>query len=276
MPVPSSFNDITQSRYIRDYAGWVWYDLSFFVTKEWKGKSVTLRFGSAHYETVVYLNGVNVLNHTGGHLPFETYATDALKYGENNLITVALNNILSQNTVPQGRVIHKPKGYGFDETSTNFDFFNYAGIHRSVFLYVLPKHHIKDITVVTNIKDPKTGIINYKVEESEQSTTSECIVDVIDKMGKIVSSNHKGLTGSITLSNATFWWPYTTNANPGYQYTLRVSLKDKDSTVDVYYLKFGIRTVEAKDSKFLINGQPFYFQGFAKHEDADVGTHCFI
>ena len=36
---------------------------------------------------------------------------------------------------------------------------------------------------------------------------------------------------------------------------------------DSYTEPFGIRTVEVKDSKFLINGKPFYFKGFGKHED---------
>ncbi len=268
MPVPSSFNDITQSREIRDYAGWVWYDLSFFVPQSWQQKSVTLRFGSVHYESIVYLNGKNVLNHTGGHLPFETYATKDLKYGENNLITVAIDNRLSAKTIPQGDVTYKndtsvyPKG--FYETSTNFDFFNYAGIHRSVFLYALPSDHINDITVVTSLKDSSTGVITYTVTHSEMSTKPECSVDVLDKKGNKVTTV-KGLTGSITISNATLWWPFTTNANPGYQYTLKVSLIDSAKTIDVYYLKVGIRTVEVKGSSFLINGKPFYFRGFGKH-----------
>ena len=87
-----------------------------------------------------------------------------------------------------------------------------------------------------------------------------------------MSSGNKGLKGSIIVSNATFWWPYTTNSNPGYQYTLRVALKDKDSTIDVYYLKVGIRTIEVKEQKFLINGQSFYLRGFGKHEDANVSA----
>jgi beta-glucuronidase len=78
------------------------------------------------------------------------------------------------------------------------------------------------------------------------------------------------LTGSITISNATLWWPFATNANPGYQYTLKVSLIDSAKTIDVYYLKVGIRTVEVKGSSFLINGKPFYFRGFGKHEDSNV------
>ena len=33
---------------------------------------------------------------------------------------------------------------------------------------------------------------------------------------------------------------------------------------------FGVRKVEVKSGKFLINGEPFYFKGFGKHEDTYV------
>ena len=39
---------------------------------------------------------------------------------------------------------------------------------------------------------------------------------------------------------------------------------------DQYRLPVGIRTVEVKETQFLINDKPFYFHGFGKHEDADV------
>ena len=39
---------------------------------------------------------------------------------------------------------------------------------------------------------------------------------------------------------------------------------------DVYHLPVGIRSVEVKETKFLINDEPFYFKGFGKHEDSDV------
>ncbi len=40
---------------------------------------------------------------------------------------------------------------------------------------------------------------------------------------------------------------------------------------DVYRLRYGIRTVTAgPEEGFRINGEPFYFHGFGKHEDSDV------
>merc|ERR1711892_1416114 len=71
MPVPASYNDITTNSTIRDYVGWAWYDREFFVSQAWKSESVMLRFGSAHYTAMVYVNGKPAVTHEGGHLPFE-------------------------------------------------------------------------------------------------------------------------------------------------------------------------------------------------------------
>lgn len=50
MPVPSSYNDITQNSTIRDYFGWVWYDREFYVSASWAtDRRVLIRFGSVHY-----------------------------------------------------------------------------------------------------------------------------------------------------------------------------------------------------------------------------------
>ena len=55
MPVPSSYNDITQDNALRDFIGWVWYDKEVYAPKTWKSDQirVVLRFESAHYNTMV-------------------------------------------------------------------------------------------------------------------------------------------------------------------------------------------------------------------------------
>ena len=47
MPVPSSYNDVTQDKLLRDFTGWVWYDREFFVPLSWKGQRVVVRVDSA-------------------------------------------------------------------------------------------------------------------------------------------------------------------------------------------------------------------------------------
>ena len=55
MPVPSSYNDITQDKALRDFIGWVWYDKEVYAPKTWNSEEirVVLRFESAHYNTIV-------------------------------------------------------------------------------------------------------------------------------------------------------------------------------------------------------------------------------
>lgn len=87
------------------------------------------------------------MGHEIGHLPFLAEVTDFLIYGKENLVTVACDNTLLADTVPQGKVDTLETGRLVQ--TYNFDFFNYAGIDRPVTLYTTPKNYIDDITVAT-------------------------------------------------------------------------------------------------------------------------------
>ena len=55
MPVPSSYNDITEERWLRDFNGWVWYEKQFYVPSSWTvtQKRVVLRLESVFYRCKV-------------------------------------------------------------------------------------------------------------------------------------------------------------------------------------------------------------------------------
>ena len=56
----------------------------------------------------------------------------------------------------------------------------------------------------------------------------------------------------------------------GYLYELEVQLVQGDAVVDSYTQSVGVRTVKVDGIRFLINGEPFSFKGFGKHEDVPV------
>ena len=58
-------------------------------------------------------------------------------------------------------IIRYPPNY-FTFTG-QFDFFNYAGIQRSVKLYTTPKTYISDITVVTELEEDGSASVAYTV-----------------------------------------------------------------------------------------------------------------
>ena len=75
-----------------------------------------------------------------------------------------------------------------------------------------------------------------------------------------------GRAGELTVEDVHRWRP-----GEGYLYELTVELwEGGDAPVDAYPLPVGIRSVEVDGARFLINGEPFYFTGFGKHEDSAV------
>ena len=141
MAVPSSYNDLVESQEVRDHVGWVWYERSFTIPKTLLNERIVLRFGSVTHEAKVYLNGKLLVEHKGGFTPFEAEINDLLITGDNRL-TVAVNNIIDETTLPVGLVKEvEVNGKKVIKNSVNFDFFNYAGIHRPVKIYTTPKSY---------------------------------------------------------------------------------------------------------------------------------------
>ncbi|XP_077078609.1 beta-glucuronidase [Siphateles boraxobius] len=276
MPVPSSYNDITQDSKIRDFIGWVWYEKELWVPARWiqdQGTRIMLRVGSAHYYSVLWVNGVKMTEHVGGHLPFESDISGVLRQSTGSAcrITIAVNNTLTLETLPPGTIqyMNDRTRYpaGFFVQNTNFDFFNYAGIHRSVLMYTTPKVHIDDITVETSFSD-NIGLVSYNVSVLGGSKAA-VKVTLSAKDGRCVASAN-GSWGILKVTDVNLWWPYLMHENPGYLYSMEVQATAEDGQTDVYTLSVGIRTVKVTNTQFLINNKPFYFHGVNKHEDADI------
>ncbi|WP_018394810.1 beta-glucuronidase [Bacillus sp. 37MA] len=258
MAVPSSYNDIGVTAEIRNHVGWVWYEREFTVPSIFSSERTVLRFGSATHQAKVYVNGELVMEHSGGFMPFEADLKGYLQSGKNRL-TVAVDNILDETTLPVGKYVERDvPGVGkVIRNQPNFDFFNYAGLHRPVKIYTTPNTYVQDVTVVPNID----GAVQYKIDVAGEADVK---VSAVDEEGVIVAEAF-GAEGTIQIPDVKLWEPMN-----AYLYTFKVELTKDGSTVDVYEQPVGVRSVEVKDSQFLINNKPFYFKGFGKHEDTAV------
>lgn len=258
MPVPASYNDVYEGKDFRDHIGWVWYERSFALPEHFYGQRMVLRFGSATHEAKVYINGTLVTEHKGGFTPFEEEVNTVLHHHANRL-TVAVNNIVDYTTLPVG--VYREEvvpGDGKIITDTpNFDFFNYAGIQRPVRLYTTPRTYIRDITISSDV----TGSSAQIAYEVDAVGDAEIRVFLHDTSGEIVASG-TGPLGQLVIDGVHLWQPLH-----AYLYTCVVELWHNGQRLDVYEEPFGVRTVAVADGKFLINGKPFYFKGFGKHED---------
>mgnify|MGYP000567693488 CR=1 FL=1 len=263
--VPASYNDQSPDPEFRRHYGMAYYRTTFTVPE---GARRVLRFDAVTHNAVVRLNGQEIASHRGGFLPFEADITALAQPGETVTLDVEVDNRIGHSSLPVGNE-GGTAFFGSDNAGIpaveagkarqqaqginlpNFDFFNYAGIHRPVVLYTTPKEYIEDVTVVPAVD----GTVQYAVKTTGSAPVH---VTVLDADGNAVASA-EGTEGTITIPEVHLWEP-----RPGtpYLYTLHITCG-----ADVYDQTFGVRSIEVRGTQVLLNGKPLYFKGFCKHED---------
>ncbi|MBR4163862.1 MAG: beta-glucuronidase [Solobacterium sp.] len=257
MPVPGSFADLFTEKEYRDYCGDFWYETKFFLEKQ-EGKEIYLRFGSVTHRAEVYVNGKYAGAHEGGFTPFVINITDLVTQDARNRIVVKVNNELNETSIPcgatavlsDGRKIAKPY----------FDFFNYSGIQRSVYLVFVPKESILDYDTVVTLEGTDARV-DYAIQTSG---SHEVVTEIFDRKGNKVAEN-KGKEGALFIENAHLW-----NLDDPYLYSIVFRIVDGDQDIDKYPARLGIRTIQVQGKKILLNGEEIYLKGYGKHEDFEV------
>ena len=261
--VPGSWND--QKEGLHHYLGHVWYERETFVPATWKSERVFLRVGSANYLAKVWVNGQEVGVHEGGHLPFAFDISSYVRFGQENRITIEVENELRADRVPLGNVRASMRNY----PATNYDFFPFGGLHRDVILYTVPrKSSLLDVTITTQLD----GTITLKVEKT--GTAKGGCVSLIGHDGKTASRSFSfsgnTATVKVQIPDVQLWSP----EHP-YLYETTVELKDGGKTVDAYRCQTGVRTIAVEGSQLLLNGKPIHLRGFGKHEGFPIFGRAF-
>lgn len=258
IPVPASFQDFYTEKDIREYTGDFWYETDFFVPGEWEGRAILLRFGAATHRASVYVNGILITEHEGGFLPFSAKVTTVVRYDSYNKVVVKVNNELNCTNLPCGETITLPNGKKMSKPY--FDFFNYAGLQRSVYLLALPGESIVDFDLDYAIHG-KNAEVSYQIRTNGEHAVQ---LALFDAKGHCVAQKD-GKEGVLYVENARLW-----QVRNAYLYRLRIRIMDGEELIDEYEQEIGIRTVKVEGMDILINGEPVYLRGFGKHEDSDI------
>jgi len=258
IPVPASFQDFYTEKDIREYTGDFWYETDFFVPGEWEGREILLRFGAATHRASVYVNGILITEHEGGFLPFSAKVTTVVRYDSYNKVVVKVNNELNCTNLPCGETITLPNGKKMSKPY--FDFFNYAGLQRSVYLLAVPGESIVDFDLDYAIHG-KNAEVSYQVRTNGEHAVQ---LELLDAEGNCVAQKD-GKEGVLYVENAHLW-----QVRNAYLYRLRIRIMDGEELIDEYEQEIGIRTVKVEGTDILINGEPVYLKGFGKHEDSDI------
>ena len=253
--------------------GWGWYRKHLAIGKEYQDKKIYFEFDGVQKYSKIYLNGKYLGDHKGGFTSFYFDATDAVKFGEDNVLTVAVNNTLKDKyNIP-------PMNAG------NFDV--YGGIHRDVRLVIKDKLNIpyqgsykheggtfittpvvKENQAIVNLKTYVEN--NYKVPKNVRlvtllATTDQVVFDKIEtvqsiKPGEIAEFVQK----SKTISKPNLWTPETP-----YIYNAYTEVYDGDQLTDTYHSTFGIRSVawDFTAHRLILNGKLYHLHGINRHEE---------
>jgi beta-glucuronidase len=261
VPVPCSFNDLFTTYSERNHWGPVWYQRRVRVPDFWRGRRIVLRFGAASYRADVWVNGHFLGSHETGHTPFEFEAGPHFHAGD-NVIVARVDTRLTPETVPPGELsmpgtaIHM----GNNKPPGNFDFFPYGGIQRPVVLYTTPPDFLESVLVDASVREADAEVV-FRVGWRGAADALRITIEETAENAEIA------LTGTparceVAMASPRLWSP----DNP-HLYHARIELLRGGNVLDCYRQRFGIRTVEIRGGKFLLNGRPFYFKGFGRHED---------
>ncbi len=198
MAVPASYNDLLPDEAVRDHVGDVWYQRLVRVPRGWSDQRILLRFESATHRATVWVNEQEVVSHEGGYTPFEADLTGLVPPGQEIRITICVNNVLSFQSIPPGVLEVAPSGA--QRQHYWHDFFNYAGIHRSVWLHTTPRAYIDDVTVVTGLSGT-TGTVDYAVDVV--GAAPEAVRVILRRDGAEVASLHGQAAGRLSIDEVT-------------------------------------------------------------------------
>lgn len=237
---------------------WVWYKRNFTVSPDWRGKQVWLHFGAVDYRAWVYVNGVYVGMHEGGHTPFGFDITDQLNWQEEQVV-VRVEDPSTDETIPRGKQF-------WIEQSASIWYTRTTGIWQTVWLEAVDPVHLSKVRFIPDI-DRGEVAVEWEVEgnaagselEVEISFQGRTLVQdrirILDRCGKrsfhlfgqeIFRTGFHGDRGWT-------WTPETPNL-----FDAAFTLRTDDRTADFVRSYFGMRKVHSENGMIYLNNKPYY------------------
>ncbi len=247
-----------------------WYHRSLDVPASWDGSRAILRFGAVMYRCTVLLNGQPLGEHEGGYLPFELDATSAVRWGAPNELVVRVVNplnaieeypafsveevLLAQEFEPDLPLSEAPHGKQTWYSST-------SGIWQSVTLERRPPVALGPLRVRPDLESDQ-AIVRWSLEAGLDGQASGLHVEltVRDPDGAdvgtatIADAGERDGIARIPVPAPRLW-----DIDQPNLYTVEGRLVDGDGTVhDRVAVRFGMRSIETRDGRILLNGRPIY------------------
>ena len=233
-----------------------WYRKTFAAPAEWQDRKVYIEFEGVYMNAEVWLNDDFLGRHPYGYTSFQYDLTPYLKIGEDNVLTVVVDNACQLNS----------------------RWYSGSGIYRHVWLMVAAPVHIAHWGVaVTTPEVSETSAtvqvvttVDNETEATQSVTVHTHVVSCADVVLRSVSttisieSNSSDLCQqTVEISEPQLWSPDSPSL-----YHLDTEISLNDVVVDTSSTPFGIRRLFFNAEKgFLLNGMETKLRGGCVHHD---------
>ena len=241
-----------------------WYRRSFVLPKADEGKRFWLTFDGAFRDTTVWVNGWLVKRHETGYYPFHEDITDALRFGDQNVISARVDAGKFEGWFYEGAGIYRH--VWLDVTAP------VAIAPDGIFVYSRFKNNVPSDRAVICVE---ANVLNHLTNSAKTMVACEIISPEGQVVAKCQSTETVDAESSGTVKLATkvsapvLWSPESPKL-----YRLVTTVSVDGEKVDEQATVFGIRTIAFDHEKgFMLNGKHYELYGTCNHQDhAGVGA----
>jgi beta-glucuronidase len=234
--VPGDWN--SQRPELKYYEGSIWYKKNITFHRI-DGKRTYLYFSGVSYQADVYLNGEKIGSHEGGFTPFQFEVSSSIKEGLNDLI-VRVNNQRRPDGIP----------------ALSFDWWNYGGITRDVYLVQSSETYIDDYFI--QLKKNSVNTIAGWVKLKGSAKTAFVTINIPElKISRQFKVGENGEALIDVKANFELWSPQKPKL-----YDVIIT-----SPADTVKERIGFRSVQVNGTQVLLNGNPIFLKGISFHEE---------
>lgn len=214
--------------------------------------NIRLEFKGVSHTADVYFDGEKVAHHYNAFTPFSVIVKN-VKKGEHK-IKVEVDNTFSEHSA-----LHIPN-----------DYYTYGGITRPVAMENIADVYIKNVHFTPYMKNGKwnakiKAIICNVSDNTIKGTLKTALADIEVNHEVEIPTGEKTVAFNMEFDNVKSWSDKEPNL-----YMLNTIFSVKGEDIDDLIERVGFRTVEVRDTKIYLNGEPVYLKGFNRHEDYAV------
>ena len=218
----------------------------FTIPQDWKKEDLYISFQGVETGFALWLNGHYVGYALDSFTPSDFLLSPFIKDGENKLAV---------------QVFKFTAGSWIEDQ----DFFRFSGIFRDVYLYTVPKVHLWDIKVETQLSEDFTDAVLCLTMQFSDNANGFLDARLLYN-NEHISSAAMPITNNfqfnIPVSSPILWSAEKPNL---YQLELRIS-DDEGSLQEFIVQNVGFRRFELIDKVMHINGKRIEFYGTNRHE----------